>query len=135
MKIVGVLGVVLLAVLTGCGGGGGNAGAEAVDRTAAAIARSVDVSLANLSAGDMSAGGISYLTSNITDRRGEVLGSGGESSLEQDALQAWVEARFEMSASGGYLGKTQENAIVCLRFEVHLRYADYTTYDEIDCPA
>jgi hypothetical protein len=129
---VGVLSALVMTGLAGCVSQ--SPAAKALDQTATTIARNVDLAIANMSLGDYSEGGINYLTSNIENYRGEVLGSGGESILERDVLQSWVDARFEVSASGGFLGKEQAREIICLRFEVHSTYGDYTTYDEIDCP-
>ncbi|WP_229075990.1 hypothetical protein [Actinoplanes sp. DH11] len=126
--------VLLLIGLTGCASSG-NAADDAIDRTAAAIAREVSVALANLSPGDYGEGGVSYLTSAVITRRGEVLGSDRIDTIELDALQAWVDTRFTATASGGYLGKAQQSATRCLRFEVRWSYGDYVTHHPIDCPA
>ncbi|MEU4620423.1 hypothetical protein AB0G04_10665 [Actinoplanes sp. NPDC023801] len=144
MKIVKVAVTAVLAVVATVwvaftlllGGyiGPGNAAEEAIERTAADIAHDVDAALVNESPGAFSTTGVSALQSAIRSSSGTVLGSDGFYSVELNRLQGWVDARFTAGAQGGLMGKDQESATVCLRFEVRWTYGKYVTYDDIDCP-
>jgi hypothetical protein len=114
--------------------GPGNAAEQAIDQTAAGIADDVDGVLAGKSPGDFSTLGVSSLRSAIENDDGTVLGSDTRYSVELGELQGWVDARFTETAMGGLLGKDEETATVCLRFEVRWTHGEYVTYDDIDCP-
>ena len=111
---------------------GGNAADAAVERLAGDIKHEVETALANLSPGEFSAGGVSYLTSAIEKRRGTVLESDSTYTIELGELQAWVDAKFTVQ-TGGFYSK-EGSVTTCLRFEVRWTYHNYVAYAESRCP-
>ncbi|MFI1989503.1 hypothetical protein [Actinoplanes sp. NPDC020271] len=137
MKVLKVLGgLVAVALVILAGGvawllyrlGTDDPAWNAVDTTAATVARQVDLAVADVSPGEYSRAGIRALATAIEARGGSVRHAGTDDSADLRNLHASADVELRGGADG------QQDETVCVRFE--LRWADdgqSTTYHRIDC--